>query len=252
MENNNIKQEIIKTIKNDEISSLKEKEHLISVKDILITYKRKYEDKMQTIYPVIKLLQRNLPYLCDVVFYKDVFSPKKDSIILWLKFNREIPIYYGKLDKNLMLRYQQGNLSFLNPIGILENMQKIIAKDKELYVFLAKYGIDNNYHLDPIIHTVSGNFKLNMFDDSFTILNNYNLLSNDKYFKLIYDHENSKKGLETEYGMFRLDTNIGGLNQFFSSKGKRVNPIPLFLEHLKVYEDDVPNHVKVKIKKSKN
>lgn len=225
------------------------KEELVSVRSILLAEKERHLEKDRDINEIIKLLQRNLPLLTDVTFYHNITDSETNSIILWLRFSDSYNIRYNTLDNYVMLVYKKGTLEFLNPIGICDWFKKIILiKDKELYMKLARYGIEHYFNVDPVMPTISGNFKVYDFDNAFSIAGN-----EDKKFKLyhLYNNDTQRNTLETKDGNFHMETNIYNLKKLFFSK-KRLktgdNAI-VFLNNTMVYESDVPSYLKTKIKR---
>ncbi len=241
---NDLKQTIKSILMNDDCQYDKKK--LISARSILLAEQERRLEKNRDLNDSLTQIKRSLYYLSNIVLYRNINDAEKKSIIMWLKFYDKQQIRYHDVDNHVMLIFENNQLSFLNPLGIDDYFKKLILKDKEKYIDIAKYGIENHYNMDPIIPTISGDFKLYCFDDIFSIESN-----SDKVFKLyhLYD-DNKDKGIETKDGKFYITTNVFNLKgMFVDKKGSNKNNVETFLNNLLFDEKDVPPYIKMKIKR---
>ena len=246
---NDIQKIIRSIILNGESPKEARKGELISARNILLAEKERQIEKDADIKDTIRLLQRNMPFLENISFYQNIKDFDHKSIILWLKFNGSYNIRYNNSDNYVMLVYKNGTLDFLNPTGVCDWFRKIVLiKDKEQYTYLAKYGMENHFNVNPVIHTISDNFRIYAFDNIFSVE-----IKGDKQFKLyhLYKETNQKNSLETKDGSFHITTNISSLKRLFSDKKnfKDEKKVTTFLNNMKVYESDVPSYIKEKIKR---
>lgn len=152
---------------------------------------------------------------------------------------------------------QDGNLAFVSCTNFSKVEQKFILENyaqklKKLLVF----GRDNKYDEFLKFKTISGNYDIQLLPNRFSICksNSFKKLTGKKIeFHYFYNQKLRENILETDLGIFYVRTNVIGVKNILKKTNNADSNLKMkkFLEHLQVYESDVPEYLKEEIEKVK-
>lgn len=253
-----------------EFDKYKEKQALISAKELLQVARAREEKRKSFMIEYLKEIRSDLPYVKDITL--DYYRPGNYFwITAWLD--------KGKDNDNLRQNKDIICMTFENNVtkpvfidGLSLETYETIVKHQELFQDIANFGAKNHYNELNSFNTRSQIFNIRLSGTEFDIKLTSELfkgnfyLTEDFMFDIRGDkHYQKYRGdiATTSDGKFILETDIWGVkNLFLKPKKGLVNycylgekdPTIRFLNHLQVYESDIPPYITDEVKRirSKN
>lgn len=247
--NKSVYKEIYRTIMSKEMPNETKKEELISARELLKVLKERYSKKEEFCKNYLKELNNFMPNIKRIELLP-YHTRLNDYLTMVIYFDND-----PKLVRTTILQYDHGKI---REIGLKPCL--IPAKEDDLLKELALYGIENHFNENLNINTVSNVFSLTSFHDDLAVTLGSKAIKGYFYFAYDFLEEQDKKAILTPEGKIIIETNIWKVKKLFSKPAEDLvrnyyrdekNPALRFLNHLQVYESDVPEYLLDDIKRER-
>lgn len=252
--NNALKNKIYMTIMREEETSeldkyRNERQALVSARELLCVARKREERRKLFVPETISELQKDLPYVKDIT----IVRKPNDSFLFLLLFgeNEQEPRSVGILVFSNGITKPLDNDLSMAARSFVENNQALFRE-------LANFARENAYNNEVSLNTRSQCFNVQINDSSFDIRIASRLFKGEFYLieDFMRDGKYNRGNIVTSDGDFRLETDIYGVKKLFLRPRQELvdnyyhgekDPTLRFLNHLQVYESDLPPYLKEEV-----
>ena len=180
------------------------------------------------------------------ILMKEVLKPLTQSLSKEMQINNIYFVNAINDDFSINIEYKKDNKTGYLLIHELDNddieiilntdknkNEELVNKNKKIIINTFEYGLDNYFDKKSELTSTSGMFSLNIYNNLFELheIDIHDLIN---FFKLSWELE-----VKDLYESVKIQTGSSILEDKFNSENTK-----LFLEHVKVYEKDIPDYIK--------